>query len=319
MSEDLGTTLAGAPANADTPALAILKKKKNRGNIRKRPRGEEEPDDAIAVALPAAKSKPGKPAFTTKKAEDEKLETFKFASSKTLQQLTDQGATRTLETETQTDRDARALREQVLAQGQAEGGDASTYRGMNNYIDYKKGFRRENTIGAEKGSGSHGPLRASSHIRTTVRFDYQPDVCKDYKETGFCGYGDSCKFVHDRSDYKSGWELEKQWDEEQKVEREKKLAKWQAEVDSEQEAGSGSDSDDDLPFACYICRRPWEECQDPVVTRCKHYFCEQCALKQNAKMGKCFVCEQTTNGIFNVAHDIAAKSKARKLKQSRAE
>ena len=103
----------------------------------------------------------------------------------------------------------RALREQVLAQGEAAGGGASTYRGMNNYIDYKKGFRRENTIGAEKGSGSHGPLRASSHIRTTVRFDYQPDVCKDYKETGFCGYGDSCKFVHDRSDYKSGWELEK--------------------------------------------------------------------------------------------------------------
>lgn len=110
--------------------------------------------------------------------------------------------------------------------------------------------------------------------------------------------------------------LVQQWDEEQKVEREKKLAKWQAEVDSEQEVGSGSDSDDELPFACYICRRPWEECQDPVVTRCKHYFCEQCALKQNAKTGKCFVCEQPTNGIFNVAHDIAAKSKARKRKQS---
>lgn len=25
------------------------------------------------------------------------------------------------------------------------------------------------------------------------RFDYQPDICKDYKETGRCGYGDSCK------------------------------------------------------------------------------------------------------------------------------
>ena len=88
----------------------------------------------------------------------------------------------------------RALREQVLAQGQDEPG-SSTYKGMNNYIDYKKGFRRENTIGAEKGGGAHGPLRASQHIRTTVRFDYQPDICKDYKETGFCGYGDSCKFV----------------------------------------------------------------------------------------------------------------------------
>lgn len=80
---------------------------------------------------------------------------------------------------------------------------------MNSYTDYKQGFRRENTIGSEKGGGAHGPLRASQHLRTTVRFDYQPDICKDYKETGYCGYGDSCKFVHDRGDYKSGWELEK--------------------------------------------------------------------------------------------------------------
>ena len=41
------------------------------------------------------------------------------------------------------------------------------------------------------------------------RFDYQPDICKDYKETGYCGYGDACKFVHDRGDYKSGWELDR--------------------------------------------------------------------------------------------------------------
>ena len=72
-----------------------------------------------------------------------------------------------------------------------------------------QGFRREHTIGAEKGTGIHGPLRANVHARVSVRFDYQPDVCKDYKETGFCGYGDACKFVHDRSDYKSGWEMER--------------------------------------------------------------------------------------------------------------
>ena len=43
----------------------------------------------------------------------------------------------------------------------------------------------------------------------------QPDICKDYKETGFCGYGDSCKFLHDRGDYKSGWQQEREWDAEQ--------------------------------------------------------------------------------------------------------
>ena len=74
----------------------------------------------------------------------------------------------------------RALRERVLAQAGAEPSeiDDGTYKGMNNYTDHRKGFRREHTIGAEKGSGIHGPLRAPSNIRMTVRFDYQPDICK---------------------------------------------------------------------------------------------------------------------------------------------
>ena len=33
---------------------------------------------------------------------------------------------------------------------------------------------------------SIGPQRGSNNVRTTIRFDYQPDVCKDYKETGYC-------------------------------------------------------------------------------------------------------------------------------------
>ena len=74
---------------------------------------------------------------------------------------------------------------------------------------WPQGFRREHTIAAEKGGGMHGPLRANVHARVSCRFDYQPDICKDYKETGFCGYGDACKFVHDRSDYKGGWEIER--------------------------------------------------------------------------------------------------------------
>eukprot|EP01031_Cornospumella_fuschlensis_P046071 gene46071-56396_t len=63
--------------------------------------------------------------------------------------------------------------------------------------------------------GTYGPMKAPTFLRSTVRFDYQPDICKDYKETGFCGFGDSCKFLHDRSDYKSGWQLEKEWEEKQ--------------------------------------------------------------------------------------------------------
>lgn len=63
---------------------------------------------------------------------------------------------------------------------------------------------------------TQGPIRAQTWARAISRFDYQPDICKDYKETGFCGYGDSCKFLHDRGDYKSGWQIEKEWAEKEK-------------------------------------------------------------------------------------------------------
>lgn len=56
------------------------------------------------------------------------------------------------------------------------------------------------------------PVKYSSNLRITCQFDYQPNICKDYKETGYCGYGDSCKFLHDRGDYKSGWQLDREWD-----------------------------------------------------------------------------------------------------------
>ncbi len=46
--------------------------------------------------------------------------------------------------------------------------------------------------------------------------DYNPSLCKDYHDTGYCCFGDSCLYIHDRGDYKSGWELEKEWLEEQK-------------------------------------------------------------------------------------------------------
>ena len=27
----------------------------------------------------------------------------------------------------------------------------------------------------------------------------------------YCTFGDACKFMHDRGDYKSGWELDRDW------------------------------------------------------------------------------------------------------------
>jgi RING finger protein 113A len=66
-----------------------------------------------------------------------------------------------------------ARREAVLKQGtegaEAAGNADGKYKGMNSYVDYRAGFRREHTVGSEKGTGSHGPLRASVVIRTSAR------------------------------------------------------------------------------------------------------------------------------------------------------
>lgn len=157
-----------------------------------------------------------------------------------------------------------------------------------------------------------GPIRAPANLRVTARFDYQPDVCKDYKETGFCGYGDSCIFMHDRGDYKSGWQLEKEWEEAQK----KKTqfgggAGDQYAIDSDED-----DSDDELPFACLICR---EEFTNPIVTKCGHYFCEKCAIKNFAKSPKCFACGASTGGIFNTAKNLITKIEEKKAAQKNEE
>lgn len=34
-----------------------------------------------------------------------------------------------------------------------------------------------------------GPTKLPANVRISCRFDYQPDLCKDWKETGYCGYG----------------------------------------------------------------------------------------------------------------------------------
>ena len=38
-----------------------------------------------------------------------------------------------------------------------------------------------------------------------------------------------------------------------------------------------------------------------LLHRCKHYFCEKCALAQYRKSKRCFVCGLQTFGVFNPA------------------
>ena len=116
--------------------------------------------------------------------------------------------------------------------------------------------------------------------------------------------------MHDRGDYKHGWQLDREWDLKEKARKEREAKLLSGELDAEEE----EKEEDDLPFACLICRVPWAEAKDPVVTRCRHYFCEQCALKHNAKQKTCFACNQPTGGVFNTAKEVLRRVKRRKAR-----
>lgn len=142
-----------------------------------------------------------------------------------------------------------------------------------------------------------GPMRATANIRTITLVDYQPDVCKPYKETGFCGYGDSCKFLHDRGDYLAGWQLDQQF------------------AEDGEPIPQESEEEEMLPFACLICKKEFDE---PVVTKCGHYFCMKCAVNRFIKSPKCYACGAATNGIFNKAEKLLAKLEAKQKRKREA-
>ncbi|KAF4553471.1 Pre-mRNA-splicing factor cwc24-like protein [Elsinoe fawcettii] len=172
-----------------------------------------------------------------------------------------------------------------------------TYKGAANYQSYIE----KNPDAKPKLAG---PVKAATNIRTITVTDFAPDVCKDYKQTGFCGFGDSCKFLHAREDYKQGWQLDKEWES---VTKGKKLeGTVVGSANKNGKAGEEEDEEsmlDNIPFACIICREPYK---NPVVTKCKHYFCEACALKRHkSKGGKgCAACGSDTGGTFSVAKNL---------------
>lgn len=176
------------------------------------------------------------------------------------------------------------------------GAPDGTYRGLANATT----FIQKNPDAPNR---SIGPIKAPTNIRTITVTDFAPDVCKDYKQTGFCGFGDSCKFLHAREDYKQGWQLDKEWEN---VTKGKKVTGGTKIASANRNADEDDSGDDEallegIPFACIICK---EKYKDPIVTKCGHYFCESCALKRYRKDPSCAACGAGTGGVFNVAKGL---------------
>ena len=93
--------------------------------------------------------------------------------------------------------------------------------------------------------------------------------------------------MHDRSDYKHGWQMDKEFEE--------------GKYDSSDDEKYVISEDDDMPHKCGLCHQKFVS---PVSTKCKHYFCEKCALDHYRKSQRCATCGAQTSGTFNPAKDL---------------
>ncbi|KAK2075136.1 hypothetical protein P8C59_009287 [Phyllachora maydis] len=115
-----------------------------------------------------------------------------------------------------------------------------------------------------------GPVKAPTNIRTVTIMDMAPDVCKDYKRSGFCGFGDNCKFLHARENYLEGWQLDQEWD---KVTKGKKNLSGTIVASADRNKTGEHEVDED----------------------------EIAMLESIPKDPSCAACGAGTNGVFNVA------------------
>ena len=306
-SEDGGSGTIFVPEQASSKnstkersAVMFKKKKKVATNYRKRENNDDEATEGVSI--PQQKEKRRRSQYTTAKDEDVSDDEGEWSSSRTTVPLEHRGgAFAEAEIDAAPDRDARALYERKLQKQNRE--YDKTYQGQDGY----RSFVKLDSAGANKYTGTKGPIRAPQFVRNTCRFDYQPDICKDYKETGFCGYGDSCKFMHDRGDYKTGWQLEQEFKFDQQRQRQRMLEGGPDEED-EDEKFVIKGATDDLPFACHICR---EAFKNPMETLCGHYFCMACIQSHFRDTStRCPICEKQTSGVLNKPTKLLAKAKA---------
>lgn len=134
---------------------------------------------------------------------------------------------------------------------------------------------------------SKGTLKAIpvNIVRTTVT-DFQPDVCKDFLQTGYCGYGDTCKFLHIRDELRQKKAINKEWET---------VGNSKAKRPMPSTSVSGDESRaQPHPFKCVLCKSDYKA---PVITSCQHVFCQKCFLDRVKKKPNCFLCGKDTSGV----------------------
>jgi RING finger protein 113A len=285
--------------------VAVFKKRNAKSNLRKRPAtpppassdSEYSQDENGQSIKRRRKGGIDAASSTTIKAKNgfSSHQTTKFSAdrSTTIQDTND--ATKRSDWYEKEDLSAKNLLGTTRSKPEKLESSDGTYKGMAGYSN----FIQKNPNAPARAAG---PMKSSTNVRTITVTDYAPDVCKDYKTTGFCGFGDSCKFLHAREDYKQGWALDRDWEVDTKGKKLKGTV-----VSSANKGGDGDDADPDaallekIPFACIICKEPYKH---PVVTSCGHYYCEKCALARYRKNPACAACGAGTNGVFNVAKNL---------------
>ena len=286
---------------ADVAAPApTFKKRANKGsNIRKRPATpppEDSPsdsdytDDEAGVRVKRRKKEGVKVSSEVRKEPQNLSKNTAYEADRTKVITANDDATKTSNWYTEAANAAEAARASARHAREEQEDRDGTYKGAAGYSNFiQKGPESTRQV---------GPVKAPTNVRMITVTDFAPDVCKDYKQTGFCGYGDGCKFLHAREDYKQGWQLDKEWE---KVGKDKKPGSGAK--------STGDDVDDEekmlenIPFKCIICKDDYKR---PIVTKCGHYFCEKCAMTRYMKDKRktCANCGADTGGTFNVARKL---------------